>query len=58
MRRNKMFTVKDKLYNGIVPKNESLQKSDFGMRVHCSNPESMIKELQKRLIEKHKQSKK
>jgi hypothetical protein len=53
-----MFTVKDKLYNGIVPKNESLQKSDFGMRVHCSNPESMIKELQKRLIEKHKQSKK
>ena len=46
-----MFTVKDKLYNGIVPKNENLHKSDFGMRVHFSNPESMTKVLHKRLLE-------
>jgi len=46
-----MVTVKDKLYNGIVPKNERLQKSDHGMRVHCSNPESMVAQLHKRLLE-------
>jgi len=47
-----MVTDKDKLYNGIVPKNERLQDSDHGMRVHCSNPEPMTVQLHKRLLEK------
>jgi len=49
-----MFTDKDKLYNGIVPKNKNLQKGDHGMRVHASNPEPMTVQLHKRLLEKLK----
>jgi len=48
-----MVTVKDKLYNGIVPKNERLMVGDHGMRVHVSNPEPMTVQLHKRLLEKH-----
>ena len=48
-----MVTDKDKLYNGIVPKNENLQESDHGMRVHVSNPAPMTEMLHKRLLEKH-----
>jgi len=46
-----MVTDKDKLYNGIVPKNDNLIAGDYG-RVHCSNPEPMTVQLHKRLLEK------